>query len=589
MNLTPNISSKKRIQLGYAFILIVGMLFIARLFYLQVIRHGYYQDQASASQLKRYEIPAERGVIYALDSTEAVPIVLNELRYQIVADPEIIPDKEETALKVADVLGVNKDEVLEKLNGQSRYEILAKKQTKEVKEEIEKLYAEGEIVGVFAEKTTQRVYPRGQLASQVLGFVNDEGEGNYGVEESLDDKLAGTAGRVKALTDQNGIPLLASGENVLEEPVDGEGIVLTIDIAMQEQLEALLKKGLNNAKSESGSALIIDPNNGQIKAMANYPTYNPAEFNKVEDPLVFNNANVSSPLEPGSIMKTLTTAAALDQGAVSVDQTYYDPSFYSIDDAVVRNIEEDGGAAVRSVEDIMRLSLNTGATWLLMQMGGDELNEQGREAWYDYMVNHYQLGKATNVEQGFEEPGYIPDPTDGFGLNIRYANTSFGQGMTATPLQMAAAVSSVVNGGTYYQPTLVAGTYDESGEYSGSDAKVVNDNVVSSEVSSTIVDFMQTVLKGNSVTRKYARDGYIVGGKTGTAEIARPEGGYYEDRFNGTYSGFVGGDRPEYVILVRVNDPKIPGYAGSQAAGPLFGSIANMLIDNFSVTSISGQ
>lgn len=585
----PHFSSKKRIQFGYVFILIVGIIFIARLFYLQVIRHGYYQEQASASQLKRYEIPAERGVIYAMDGSEKVPLVLNELIYQIVADPEIITDKEQTALKVADVLSVSKDEILDKLKADTRYEILAKKQPKEIKEKIEQLYADGEIVGVFAEKTTQRVYPRGQLASQVLGFVNDEGEGNYGVEESLNERLSGDPGRVKALTDQNGIPLLASGENILEDPQDGEEIVLTIDVAMQAQVETLLKKGLDAAKSESGSALIIDPNNGQIKAMANYPTYNPAEFDKVEDPLVFNNANVSSPLEPGSIMKTLTTAAALDSGSVTNDQTYYDPSFYNIDNAVVRNIEEDGGAAVRSVEDIMRLSLNTGATWLLMQMGGGELNSEGRETWNDYMTDHYQLGKKTNVEQGFEESGYVPDPNEGYGLNIRYANTSFGQGMTATPLQMAAAIASVVNGGTYYQPTLVAGSYNADGEYVAAEAKVVRDDVVAPEVSRTIVDFMQTVLNGNSVTQKYAREGYKIGGKTGTAEIANPEGGYYEDKFNGTYSGFVGGDKPEYVVLVRVNDPKIPGYAGSQAAGPLFGSIANMLIDNFSVTSISNR
>lgn len=590
MKNSPSLSASGRIRIVYAAIVFISIIFVLRLFYLQVIRHNYYQELASASQLKRYSIPAERGIIYAMDGQDKVPLVLNERRYNVVADPQIIKDKESVASKIADVLKTNKDDILKKLEvPDSRYEILAKKQTKEVKEEIEKLYAEGDIVGVFSERTVQRVYPQGVLAAQALGFVDDEGRGKYGIEEYLNDKLAGTDGKVKALTDQHGVPLLASGENILQDPIDGEDIVLSIDVAMQKQVELLLKSGLDAAKSESGGAVIVDPKSGQIKAIANYPSYDPAKFSEVSDPSLYTNPVVSSPLEPGSIMKPLTAAAALDTGSVTRDQTYYDPSFFKVDDAVVRNIEEDGGAAVRSVEDILRLSLNTGATWLLMQMGDGELNSKGRNVWHEYMVDHYQFSKKTGIEQGYEEPGIVPDPNEGYGLNIRYANTAFGQGMTTTPLQMVMAVTSIVNGGTYYQPTLISQTSDNGDEFITKQSNIVNPKSVSPEVSKTIVDFMQTVVSGNSVTAKFAREGYIVGGKTGTAEIARPEGGYYENRFNGTYVGFVGGDQPEYVILVRVDDPKIAGYAGSQAAGPIFGSLVNMLIDNFSVQSVSSQ
>lgn len=572
-----------RISVLQIAIVLICSIFVIRLFYIQVIRHGHYQAQAESSQLKRYEIPADRGTIYGLDGREPVPIVLNERRYRIVADPQIITEKETTGAHIAEVLSTDKESIIEKLNAQnSRYEILANKQTKEVKEEIETLMADGTIVGVFAERTSQRVYPYGRLAAQLLGYVNNEGEGRYGVEEALDNGLGGEPGRVAALTDQNGIPLLASSQNVVEDPVDGEDVVLTISVAMQQQLENILEEGLKTARSDSGSAIILDPNTGAIKAMANFPNYNPAKFSEVEDPALFTNRSVSAPLEPGSIMKTLTTAAALDSDSVSAGQTYYDPAQFRIDDAVVRNIEEDGGAASRSVEDILRYSLNTGATWLLMQMGDGELNEKGRIMWHEYMTDHYQLGEPTGIEQGYEEPGFIPDPTEGFGLNIQYANTSFGQGMSATPLQMASAVASVVNGGTFYQPTLVAG-YGDASNYAPKEPIVKNANVVSDSVSATMVDFMQTVVANNSVTREAVRDGYMVGGKTGTAEIARPEGGYYEDRFNGTYVGFVGVSKPEYLIMVRVDEPKIPGYAGSQAAGPIFVSLADMLIDNFSV------
>lgn len=585
-NLLSN--SNNRIKVLYGLIFAVCILFVLRLFYIQVIRYSYYEAEALSSQLKLYEIPAERGIIYAQDSGEKIPLVLNELIYNIVADPEIIIDKEETALKVADVLNGNKDEIKELLETDSRYVILAKKQPKEIKQEIEKLMSEGEIIGVFAERAVQRVYPNGALGSQILGFVNDDGEGNYGIEEALNDELSGTNGRVKALTDQNGIPLLANGDNVQEDPIDGRDVTLTIDIAMQRQVEQLIKEGVEKAKSKSGSVIVVDADTGAIKAMANYPSYNVADFAEVEDPLVYTNPSVSSVLEPGSIMKTLTVGAGLDSGAVSPDQTYYDPSFFNIDGATVRNVEEDGGAATRSISDILRFSLNTGATWLVMQMGGGELNETGRKVWNDYLVNHYMLGSKTGIEQGFEEAGFVPDPSDGFGLNIQYANTAFGQGMTTTPLQMLMAVNAAVNGGTYYKPTLVAG-YFENGEFIEKEPEIVRENVVSEEVSRTLVSFMENAIAGNNLIRPVLREGYVIGGKTGTAELAKPGGGYYDDRYNGTYVGFVGGDKPEYVIISRVNEPGIGGYAGTTAAAPVFMSVTNMLIDNFSVSANSNQ
>jgi cell division protein FtsI/penicillin-binding protein 2 len=581
----PLSNSNNRIRVLYGIIFAICIIFVLRLFYIQVIRYSYYEAEALNSQLKLYEIPAERGTIYAQDAGEQVPLVLNELRYNIVADPEIIIDKEDTALKVADVLKQDKDTIKSLLEEESRYEILAKKQPKEIKEKIEQLMAEGEIIGVFAERTVQRVYPNGALASQIIGFVNDEGEGNYGIEEALNDELSGTNGRVKALTDQNGIPLLANGDNVQEDPVDGKDVVLSIDLSMQRQVEQLLKEGVERAKSKSGSVIVVHAETGAIKAMANFPSYNVQEFTKVEDPSLYTNASVSSVLEPGSIMKSLTVAAGLDSGAVTPNQTYFDPSFFNIDGATVRNVEEDGGAATRSISDILEFSLNTGATWLVMQMGGGELNEQGRKVWNDYLVNHYNLGSKTGIEQGFEEAGFVPSPTEGFGLNIQYANTAFGQGITATPLQMVMAVSSVVNGGTYYKPTLVAGYTDQNGEFVEKEPEIVRENVVSEEVSRTVVSFMENAIAGNNLIRPVLREGYVIGGKTGTAEIAKPGGGYYEDRYNGTYVGFVGGDKPEYVIISRVNEPGVGGYAGTTAAAPVFMSVTNMLIDNFSVSA----
>ncbi|MCA9346370.1 penicillin-binding protein 2 [Candidatus Saccharibacteria bacterium] len=578
MDKLPFITSAKRIKIYYVVATLIILIFGLRLFYLQIIRHGYYESEALSTQLKQYEIPADRGGIYAYDGNDVVPLVLNETRYRIVADPELVKDTDATANKLAPILNLDINKIKDQLNADSRYEILANKQTKDIKDKIDEL----KLPGIFTnEKIAQRVYIQGSIAAQILGFVNDEGKGSYGIEQYFDSELSGTPGKIKSLTDRNNVPLLATKDNLLVDPVNGKNIVLTIDVAMQRQLETILKEGLEHAISDSGSVIIMDANSGQVKAMANFPSYDPAKFSEVEDASLFTNPSVSEPLEPGSTMKTLTAAAALDTGSVTQDQTYYDPSSFKVDGYTIKNIEEDGGAGVRSIADILQLSLNTGATWLLMQMGGGELNEQGRQVWYDYMVNHYGFGKITGIEQGYEAEGIIPDPNEGYALNLKFANTAFGQGMTVTPLQLISALTSVVNGGDYYKPTLYSGILDDNNNLQSEVNRPERTNVVKTTTATSLIGYMQNVVQKN--LRSAVREGYIVGGKTGTAEIANPDGGYYEDQFNGTYVGFVGGDKPQYTIVVRVNKPKIAGYAGSRAAAPIFSSTVNMLIDNFTV------
>lgn len=575
----------QRIRLWYACLLLLGGIFIIRLFYLQVIRHDFYEKSAAFSQLKEYEIPAARGVIQAKSGDTVVPLVLNETLYTLFADPKFVKDTDAAAESLAKAIGGNKSDYKKKMDepDSPRYTILAKRLSDEQHESVEKL----KLKGIGTREAQYRTYPDGQLAAQLLGFVNDDNDGKYGLEQALNEQLKGTPGQLKAITDAAGVPLAANKDNVVINPRQGDKLTLTIDIGVQQQLEDILKQGVETAKGESGSALIIKADTGAIVSMASFPTYNPNEYYKVSNPEVFNNMSVSSPLEVGSVMKPLTAAAAINVGVVSPKTSYYDPSFYKIDGATVTNIEEDGGAAQRTVTDVVKYSLNTGAAWLLMQMGGGTINEQARTRWYDYMTNHYLLGKQTGVEQGFEAEGIIPDPKDGYGLNITYANSAFGQGMTATPIQMAGAFAAMVNGGTYYRPHLVESVTDSSGKETKKTPEVLKQNVVRPEVSNQLIEMLETTYAHNKLNfgvREPIREEYSVGGKTGTAQISRPEGGYYEDQFNGMYVGFVGGDRPEYVIVVRVDKPKIAGYAGSKAAAPIFVKLANMLIDSYGVT-----
>jgi cell division protein FtsI (penicillin-binding protein 3) len=562
--------SLPRFQFWYGFILVIFAVFVVRLFYLQVIQHNYYRQAALSGQFKEYEIPAERGVIVAYDGNQQVPIVLNDDVFTAFADPKHVTDPKKAAEALVGVIGGNKAEYEALMRADSRYSVLAKKLSKEKAEAIDKL----ELKGIGTRATSQRTYPQGALGATLLGFVDDEGNGKYGLEQFLDKELKGIPGELKAITDARGVPLVSNTDNILKEPVAGKRVAMTIDISMQRRVEDMLKSHLEEVRSTSGSVIIMDPNSGAIKAMANYPTFNPSEFSKVEDAKVFTNRAVSEPMEVGSVMKTLTVAAGLDSGAISENTTYYDPSFYKIGDATVRNVEEDGGSATRSTADILRYSLNTGATYILMQMGGGKINEQARLKWHDYMVNHFFLGQKTGIEQGYESEGFVPSPTEGFGLDIQYANTAFGQGVNVTPLQLAAAFSATINGGTYYKPHLLE-------PENSSQSMVLKKGIIRSELS--------PVLRGmheNSVAKNYTflkRPGYRIGGKTGTAQIPKPEGGYYDDRFNGTYVGYVGGESPEYVIMVRIDEPKIGGYAGRAAAAPLFGKAADMLIGNYAV------
>lgn len=571
-----------RARTWYAVLLFVFAVILVRLFYLQVIRHSYYRETALAGQYKEYEVPADRGVIEAHDGDKTVPLVLNEERFTLFADPKYIKDPESVATKIQRVIGGDQNEYISKMKADTRYAVLKKKLTRQQQAAIDEL----ELKGVGTRSEPQRVYPQGTLAAQVLGFVNDEGEGKYGVEQYLNTALKGKPGQLKAVTDAKGVPLVANSDNVIVDPEAGEQVVLTIDVPMQRQVETLLKEGLDKAKSKSGSALVMDPYTGAIKAMANYPTYNPAEFYKQDNAAVFNNAAVSDPLEVGSVMKPLTTAAALNTGAVQPNSSYFDPGKFTVDGKDITNVEEVRGSGTRTVADILKMSLNTGATWLLMQMGGGQVNEKARTTWYDYLTNHYRFGKPTGVEQGYEAGGTIPDPKDGYGLNIQYANTAFGQGMSATPLQMGAAISSILNGGTYYKPYLVDKVVMADGQEKVTKPTVVGQNVVNPNVSATIKDFMQQVVQTNHTVygMQTVPANYSIGGKTGTAQISRPEGGYYENKYNGMFMGFVGGDKPEYVVIIRVNEPGIPGYAGSRAAGPVFTSISQMLINNFAVS-----
>jgi stage V sporulation protein D (sporulation-specific penicillin-binding protein) len=575
----------KRVRIWYGALVLVMIIFGIRLFYVQVIRYSHYQAAALSDQLKQYQIPATRGLIEAQDGNSTLPIVLNQQLFTLYVDPTIVKQVSQAASKIQSIIGGTSGQYAQLMQTKdTRYVVLANKLTSDQSSRLLAL----KLPGVGTQSQDYRIYPDGSLASQVLGFVNNDGQGEYGLEQALNKQLEGTAGEVKAVTDANGVPLAASKGNIEKAPVDGDNIVTTINLPMQQSMEQILQQEYQKTKSQGISAIIMDPYTGQVKAMANYPTYDPSNYQNASNPSIFQNAAVSNPIEPGSTMKLLTTAAALDQGVIQPNTTFYDPAHWIVDGFNITDIEEDGGPRVQSIASILNLSLNTGATWMLMQMGGGQINTKARDAWYDYMTNHYQLGKPTNIEQGYEADAPVPTPQDnGAGIDLTYANTSFGQGVQITAIQMAAADASILNGGTYYQPTLVDQVDHANGQVTVNKPKVIRRDVVSPKVSQEMVPLMEYVVQQHLLSGfSYLNfpSNYIVGGKTGTAQIAQPGGGYYTNLYNGTYVGFVGGDKPQYLIVVYNIEPNVTGYAGTYGGQPVFSDLAHMLINDSYVT-----
>lgn len=580
-NKNDSLLAIRRIRIWYGLLILVAAVFVLRLFYVQIINYGHYRTAALSDQLKQYQIPANRGTIEIHNGDNLMPLVLNQKLYTLYADPLYIKNASQVASKIVPVIGGNAGDYARLMQSKGlRYVILAKKLTADQQAKITALG----FPGLGTQPQDYRVYPQGSLASQVLGFVNDNGRGEYGIEQDMNKQLAGVPGKVKAVTDANGVPLAATKGNVEIPPTDGDNVVLTLDMSMQAQMEKILQQEYQKTKSQGISAVIMDIHTGKIKAMANYPTFDPTNYQNVNDPSVFQNAAVTNPIEPGSTMKVMTVAASLDQGIIKPDTTFYDPAHWIVDGFNITDIEEDGGPRTQSIGSLLNLSLNTGATWLLMQMGGGQINTKARDTWYNYMTNHFRLGKPTGIEQGYEAVAPVQTPQDnGAGIDLTYADMSFGQAVQVTAVQMAAADSAVLNGGTYYQPHLVDQVVHPDGSTTVTQPKVLGRNVVSPKVSQEMVPLMEYVVQQHrDAGFGYLNfpSNYIVGGKTGTAQVAKAGGGYSNTQFNGTYVGFVGGDQPQYVIVVYNTKPDVAGYAGTYGGQPVFADLAHMLIDN---------
>jgi cell division protein FtsI/penicillin-binding protein 2 len=570
-----------RVRLIAYFLLLIGGLFVARLFYLQIIQHDYYTQKAVAEHVNQYTLFPTRGIIYAKDGETDVPLVLNQSVFTVFADPTLVKNPDHIADVIRKVAGgeavKNLDDVLKRTD--TRYQVLARQVSKDQKN----LIAKEHLAGVNFQESQQRVYPEGSLAAQLLGYVNSEGEGQYGIEGALNDKLAGKPGVRKATTDVNNVPLLLNSTDDVDIPaVNGQNVVLSIDRNIQSFTEQALREGLKSVKATKGSVLIMDPNTGKVLAMANQPSYDPTHYNEVSDYSVFLNGTVSHAYEPASVMKTFVMATGLDQGVITPDTTYNNTYKVVIDGWPITNSTYES-LGTTTMYQVLMYSLNTGSIFVLEQLGGGNITPGAKATLYDYFHNRFHLGQLTGIEQTGENEGIVYSPTSQEGSNVRYANMTFGQGLNLTMIQVCTAFSAAINGGTLYKPTLVDGYMDDSGEHETAQAPTVVSRGVVKQSTSDQLKHMLVVARAS--IHPADKPGYAVGGKTGTSQTVNPEtGAYYPPNAGHTvasYIGYGGGSEanPQYVVMVRVDDSKLPGSEGSISAQPIFTTISNWLLE----------
>lgn len=572
---------RKRTDLIRVLLALCFILIVARMYDLQIVSHQKYVDLAMSQQTMQNTIFAKRGEIYMMDGDNTTPVVMNEKVYTISVDPFLLRSEggkelKEDEAKIDQLVQGYAVNTWDKVfaNEASRYAVIAKN----VPYERAKQIKEAKITGVYAQGSTKRVYPEGDLAAQVLGFVNADGKGQYGIEGSLNKELTGVNGILKTVKDVNNIPLTIGKNNVRVPAQDGKNVVLSIDRNIQKKTEDAIKATIEKFHVTNASAVVMNPRNGQILAMAGTPTYNPAEYAKVTDARAFQTDVTMSAFNPASVCKTFALAAAVDSGVMTPETTYNNTDLVTIDGWPIQNAIK-GHTGNISMQEVLTYSLNTGSIQALRLLGGSEteITYQGKEKLYDYYYNRFGLGKYTGIELA-ESKGTVIPPTDIDGTNARYANMTFGQSLDLTMIQVATAFSAVVNGGDYYTPTLVAGEI-KNGEFVRNVLKERDHQAIESSTSETMRKMLHTArLVFPNV--KYYDEGVYVGGKTGTAQVVK-NGKYTFDETIATYIGYGARsetDYPEYVIMTKVWEDN-RRLDGGMHAKPIFDEISQFMVN----------
>lgn len=562
----------------YAVVAFAGVI-VLKLVFLQIFQHGFYEALASGQHELFQELIPERGSIYVHDFKDEtlVPVAINQQLAFVYADPRLIEDPEDVAEAIGEIFGYEEEQInaLEERLDQPEdpYEPIAREVDDKT---LDKILA-FEFDGIHYTRESSRLYPEPEMSGHVMGFLgtNKDGSlsGKYGIEGYFEEELRGTQGFLRAERDIAG-RLIAVAEREYEPAQDGSHIVLTLDRTIQYKACSSLKEAVEKHGADGGSVVIVNPSTGQILAMCGVPDYDPNVYNEVESINVFNNPAIFQAYEPGSIFKPLTMAAAIDVGAVTPKTTFVDTGSVLVDDWP-KPIGNAQGKVYGEVDmtQVLEDSINTGMIF--------SMRAAGMETFIEY-VKAFGFGVPTNITLDTESVGTIASLD--LGSEIYAATASFGQGITVTPLQIAMAYAALANGGVLKTPHIVDEIHHPDGTIQTIPPRDVA-QVIDPKTARTVAAMLVSVIEHGHGS-KAGVPGYYIGGKTGTAQVAKTDGiGYEEDNTIGSFAGFGPVEDPKFAMVVRIDNPKDVVWAESTAA-PLFGEIAEFLLQYFEVPPI---
>lgn len=559
-----------RISLLIIIIFLIGGGILTRLFSLQILQYNYYSALAQGQHQIYTELFPQRGEIFIQDLSGYYPLAINKEFYQVYIIPKDIIDeeKEDLAARLAQLLELEKEIILERMNKpDDPYEPIKHKVSQETAQEI----ANWQIDGLKAIPETWRYYPYGSLASHLVGFVGIKGEkkvGQYGLEGYYENELEGQAGFLTGEKDTSGywIPSL---KQELELAQNGWRLILTIDQNIQFKVEKELKALIERWQAQGGTIIIMEPTSGAIRAMADWPNFDPNEYSQTEDIDIFLNPSIQKVYEPGSVFKPITMAAGLDSGRLTPETTYQDEGQVRIKGSTVTNV--DGKSyGLQTMTQVLEKSINTGAVFAQQKIGQDIFQEY---------IQRFNLNQPTGIDLTGEIGGDISNLFTGRPINL--ATISFGQGITVTPLGLITALATIANQGKMMRPFVVEKIINSDGQEIEIEPQVVKE-VISPQTAEKLTKMLISVVE-NGFGRPAQINGYNIAGKTGTAQIADLEkGGYLEEETIHTFVGFAPAFEPKFIILIKLDKPQGIRFA-ADSVSPVFKKLAEYLFNYWEI------
>lgn len=538
-----------------AFVLAFLCLFIlSQLVRIQFFTHQELMTKGRQVRTRQSVLSPVRGRVW---DRSGHLLVGNLVQYDITAAPALISDAEKVAGILDFYLEVDKEELVTELSSDLGWVMVKRGVPQEIGDQI----AAQELVGISVEPVWRRAFPEGTLAAHLLGFVNAENKGYYGIEGYYDGELHGQAGTRVAQQDpwNEVIPLGLAKD---ESPQQGVDLVLTLDRNVQALVEEELELALGETGAKSGVIIVMNPRTGAILAMAAAPVYDPNRYWDTRDTRLFANPAISGEYEPGSVFKVVVMAVALENRAVSLESTFYDEGQIEVGGQIVRNATRQAYGYV-TLSEVLINSLNVEMAKISGMLGPEKFYRG---------IRAFGVGHRTGVDLEGEAVGKLRVPGDWEWHESDLATNAFGQGLAVTPLQMITAVAAIANEGVLMQPYIVVEKRYADGRVEQAQPAPVG-WAVSRETAHLVTEMMaQTVEQGVKLAQV---PGYRVAGKTGTAQLPTPLG-YDEQKTIASFVGFAPADDPQVIVLIRLDEPASSQW-GAQTAAPAFARMAERL------------